>query len=161
MSYLEQFSRNKRRKEPSTVLTARLPESLYDHFKEHCDNLGLSISEGIYLLVEREITAHLRTAKEPSTYISEYTKDEDVVAVNTKPVIKHTVKMKVPTKRFTVQQWEVNRELPCPICTSWSNASNFSRHAKQHNTTTQAIFTNEEYIKKANEMVQQRKEEQN
>ncbi|WNS78609.1 hypothetical protein RRU94_01255 [Domibacillus sp. DTU_2020_1001157_1_SI_ALB_TIR_016] len=35
--------------------------------------------------------------------------------MNTKPVIKHTVKMKRNTKRLTVKQWEVNGELPCPI----------------------------------------------
>ena len=161
MSYLEQFARNKRRKEPSTVLTARLPDSLYDDFKERCDELGLSISEAIYLLVEREITVNQKTAKEPSTYISEYAKGENLITMNTEPALKHAVKMKRPAKRFTVKQWEVDRELPCPICNFWSNASNFSRHAKQHNTNTQAIFTNEEYIKKANEMVQQRKAEQN
>lgn len=40
MSYLEQFAKNKRRKEPSTILTARLPDSLYDNFKEHYNDLG-------------------------------------------------------------------------------------------------------------------------
>ncbi|MCM3790044.1 hypothetical protein M3221_16780 [Domibacillus indicus] len=33
MGYLEQFVRNKRRKKPSTVLTARLSDSLYEDFK--------------------------------------------------------------------------------------------------------------------------------
>ncbi|MCI2255599.1 hypothetical protein L2D08_14595 [Domibacillus sp. PGB-M46] len=161
MSYLEQFARNKRRKESSTVLTARLPDSLYDDFKERCDELGLSISEAIYLLVEREITADQKAAKEAASYISEHIQKGEEAATNTKPVIEHTVKMKLNTKQFTVKQWKVDKELPCPVCNSWSNATNFSRHAKKHNTTTQAIFTNEEYIKKANNMVQQRKAEQN
>ncbi|MCM3791306.1 hypothetical protein M3221_23515 [Domibacillus indicus] len=161
MSYLEQFARNKRRKESSTVLTARLPDSLYGDFKERCDELGLSISEAIYLLVEREITADQKGAKEPAAYISEHIQNGEEAATNTKPVIKHTVKMKTNTKRFTTKLWKVDGELPCPICSSWSNAKSFSRHARKHNTTTQAVFTNEEYIKRANEMVRQRKAEQN
>ncbi|WP_050183973.1 hypothetical protein [Domibacillus robiginosus] len=161
MSYLEQFARNKRRKEPSTVLTARLPDSLYENFKEHCDELGLSMSEAIYLLVEREITVNQKTGKESAAYISKHIQSGEEAATNTRPVIKDTIKMQTNTKRFTVKQWEVDRELPCPICNSWSNAGNFSRHAKKHYTNTQAIFTNQEYIKKADEMVRQRKAEQN
>ncbi|MER3115556.1 hypothetical protein ABQG70_20485, partial [Bacillus altitudinis] len=93
--------------------------------------------------------------------ISEHIQKGEEAATNTKPIIKHTVKMKMNTRRFTVKQWEVNGELPCPICSSWTNAKNFSRHTKKHSTNTQAIFTNEEYIQKANEMVGQRKAEQN
>ncbi|MCM3790049.1 hypothetical protein M3221_16805 [Domibacillus indicus] len=103
ISRLEQFARNNRRKEPSTVLTARLPDSLYNDFKEYCDDLELSMSEAIYLLIECEITVNPKAAKEPAAYINEHTKEEDVVAINTKPVIKHTVKMKRNTKRFTVK----------------------------------------------------------
>ncbi|WNS78769.1 hypothetical protein RRU94_02145 [Domibacillus sp. DTU_2020_1001157_1_SI_ALB_TIR_016] len=157
MSYLEQFARNKRRKEPSTVLTARLPDSLYGDFKERCDELGLSISEAIYLLVEREITADQKAAKETAAYISEHIQNGEEAATNTKPIIKHTAKIKMNTKRFTMKQWKVDGELPCPICSSWTNAKSFSRHAKKHHMTTQTIFTNQEYIEKANEMVEQRK----
>lgn len=110
---------------------------------------GLSMSKAIYLLVERQVTANQKTAKDPSAYVNEYIKEEDVFAANTKPVIKHTVKMKINTKRFTAKQWEVDKELPCPTYNTWISAKNISRHAKQHNTTIQAIFPNEEDIKKA------------
>ena len=46
--------RNRRRKEKTEVLTARLPKSLYSEFKLHCDELGLSISEAVICL-EREM----------------------------------------------------------------------------------------------------------
>ncbi|HDU1185823.1 TPA: hypothetical protein REU56_002933 [Listeria monocytogenes] len=55
MSYLEQFARNKKSKEETEVLTARLPKTLYGNFKNYCDDLGLSISEGVCLLVEKEM----------------------------------------------------------------------------------------------------------
>ena len=45
MTYLEKFARNRRRREKTEVLTARIPESLYGDFKGYCDELNLSISE--------------------------------------------------------------------------------------------------------------------
>ncbi|WP_046176241.1 ribbon-helix-helix protein, CopG family [Domibacillus indicus] len=157
MSYLEKFARNKRRKEPSTVLTARLPESLYEQFKEHCDELGLSISEAIYLLVQREITENMKFTEGSPEYNDEYMKNNHAVVKNTDPIIKHTGRGTVNTKRFTVKQWEVEGELPCPICGSWVGSSNFARHARQHNATTKEIFTNEEYLQEVRDMMQQKK----
>lgn len=162
MGYLEQFARNRRRKEKSEVLTARLPESLYSEFKTHCDELGLSISEAVCLLVEHEIN----TNKIEST-TNNYTNDElattkecmDVVEANTQVnTIENQKRSNTNTKRFTVKQYEVNGELPCPLCKQWINYSNFSRHAKQHETTTQDIFTNEEHLQQVNEMIKERNE---
>jgi hypothetical protein len=59
MTYLEQFVRNRRRREKTEVLTARIPESLYGDFKGYCDELNLSIGEAICLLIEREMTGYL------------------------------------------------------------------------------------------------------
>ncbi|MCO0598508.1 amidase family protein [Peribacillus butanolivorans] len=47
MTYLEQFARNRRRREKTEVLTPRIPEGLYGDFKGYCDELGLSISEAV------------------------------------------------------------------------------------------------------------------
>lgn len=57
MTYLKQFARNRRSKENTKVLTARLPESLYDEFQTYCNELGLSISEAICLLVDKEVSS--------------------------------------------------------------------------------------------------------
>jgi antitoxin component of RelBE/YafQ-DinJ toxin-antitoxin module len=51
---LTQYAKN-RRKEETTVITARLPNSIYDELKTYCDNLGLSINEAINLLVKTEL----------------------------------------------------------------------------------------------------------
>ena len=164
MGYLERFARGHRGKERTEVLTARLPASLYKSFKNYCDDLGLSISEAVYLLIDREMKGIESANSEISTTI-EYKKDDDVVDTNTKVVDeerivvkKNTIRKRLNTSRFTTTQWRVDGELPCPICKEWRNASNFSRHVKeQHNMTTEQIFTNEEFKEKVNTMVEERK----
>ncbi|TKI98158.1 hypothetical protein FC699_05345 [Bacillus wiedmannii] len=156
MGYLEQFARNRRRKEKSEVLTARLPHSLYAGFKTHCDDLGLSISEAVCLLVEREMTGLDNTFDEVATtkeYINNTDSSEDEVKTNTNAVKKNTRKNNPNTTRFTVKQWEVNDKLPCPICGEWKASGNFSRHAKTHGITTEQIFTEERYREKIELMV--------
>jgi antitoxin component of RelBE/YafQ-DinJ toxin-antitoxin module len=163
MGYLEQFARNTRRKEKSEVLTARLPQSLYSEFKAYCDELGLSISEAVYLLVEREMNSFDGVSNELAT-TKEYIENDDVVVMNTETntnIVDNVVKKKrnvtkSNTNRFTTKHWVVNGELPCPICNQWASSSNFARHAKQHDSTTQAIFTNEEYLKRVKEMIEER-----
>lgn len=165
MGYLEKYARNKRRKEKSEVLTARLPHSLYEGFKTYCDDLGLSISEAVCLLVEREMAGSDNAFDEVSTtkeYINNTYSSEDEVKTNTKPttsvVRKNTNKNNSNTKRFTVKQWVVNDKLPCPICGEWKTAGNFLRHAKTHGMTTEQIFTNEEYKETIELMVAEFKE---
>ena len=126
MTYLEQFARNRRRREKTEVLTARIPEGLYGDFKGYCDELNLSISEAVCLLVERE-----KLAKRSHSN----------------------------TNRFVTIQWQVDAQLPRPYCGQWLAATNFSRHAKRHLTTTQDIFTNEKFRKKIKEMIQAKKAE--
>lgn len=163
MGYLEQFARNTRRKEKSEVLTARLPQSLYSEFKQYCDELGLSISEAVCLLVEREMDSVDGAPSEIAT-TKEYILNDDVVVVNTKAntsVVSDVVRKKrnvsrTNTNRFTTKQWVIKGELPCPICNQWASASNFARHAKQHDSTTQDIFTDEENLKRVKEMMEER-----
>ncbi|MCI2255741.1 hypothetical protein L2D08_15320 [Domibacillus sp. PGB-M46] len=44
----------KKEEKPLNILTAQFLESLYDVFKEHCDELELFFSGVIYLLIQRE-----------------------------------------------------------------------------------------------------------
>lgn len=175
MRYLEKFAR-KRNKEATEVLTARLPESLYHEFKTYCDSLGLSISEAVSLLVEREVrgeTPEQQTHNEHITHTSLHTnadKKNDVVVIpNTNDIKKNDVVVTSNTNEYTPKQkssnsgfvttpWKINEKLPCPICRSWISATNFSRHAKEkHQTITKEIFTDESYLAIANEMVQDKK----
>jgi antitoxin component of RelBE/YafQ-DinJ toxin-antitoxin module len=165
MGYLEQFARNRRGKEKTEVLTARLPESLYGDFKDHCEELGLSISEAVFLLVEREMkgiskekTSEAKTPQ-PVLNTNDDKKNDDVVIkntqMNTKAVNEVSATKEANANRFTTKQWEVDGKLPCPKCGQWFSSSNFSRHAKSHGTTTQEIFTNERYLDKAAEMIKE------
>src|SRR3954469_13914753 len=111
MGYLEQFSRNRRRKKKTEVLTARLPKNLNSEFKLHCDELGLSISEAVYLLVEREMKGIERDSDELAT-TTEYKVNHEVVEGNTHVykmnddiVGVNTRKTKSNTRRFTTKQW--------------------------------------------------------
>jgi antitoxin component of RelBE/YafQ-DinJ toxin-antitoxin module len=148
MGYLENFARKPKGKEKSIVLTARLPESLYDEFKDHCEDLGLSISEAVFLLVEKEMRSQITTYEDK--------KNNDLVVKTTKDDKPKTVRKAAPTTRFTTKPWQVEGDLPCPICGQWVSSSNFSRHSKQHGTNTHAIFTNEDHLKTVDEMIKKR-----
>lgn len=152
MGYLENFARKSKSKEKSIVLTARLPESLYEDFKEHCEDLGLSISEAVYLLVDKE----MKDQEVPKTHTTDYKNNYDVVVTNTIEEKPKPIKRTANTTRFTTKPWVVDGDLPCPICGQWVSASNFSRHAKQHGTNTHAVFTNDGHLEKVNEMIKKR-----
>jgi hypothetical protein len=171
VGYLEQFARNRRSKEKSEVLTARLPQSLHSDFKKYCDELGLSISEAVCLLVEREMTGVQGASGEVST-TKEYINNDDVVEVNTETDInvvekkrnvvqkntkENTRKSNSNTGRFMKKDYEVLGELPCPVCDQWASSSNFARHANRHNMTTEQILTSEEYKDKIQSMIEERK----
>ncbi len=46
-------------------------------------------------------------------------------------------------------------ELPCPICDNWYSKTNFSRHAKNHNITTQELLEGNK--KRVLQMIDERK----
>lgn len=37
------------------MLTARLPKNLYNDFKSYCNELGISVSEAVCLLIKKEV----------------------------------------------------------------------------------------------------------
>lgn len=171
MSYLDKFARNKNRKGKTEVLTARIPEDLYNDFRNRCKELGLSISEAVYLLVKQEMELSHRkpnTKANTNVYVSDDNNKQNVYINN--DINKHDVYIKNDDeskattkrtgiantgKRFTTKQWTHNDKLPCPLCNQWVSAANFSRHAKQHGSNTLAIFTNEDNLKRVNEMIEE------
>ncbi|MFB5285366.1 hypothetical protein [Peribacillus sp. Hz7] len=160
-TYLKQFARNKKQKEKTEVLTARLPHSLYSDFKAYCDELGLSISEAVNLLVEREIASLKRdseTAVAVETNTDNYKSSGDETKANTNVVTNNSKRIKSTIQRFTTNQWKINNQLPCPICQEWKAANNFRRHAnKMHKMTTQEIFTSNKYKDTINAMIDAKK----
>ena len=160
MGYLEQFARNRRSKEKTEVLTARLPQSLYGDFKVYCDELGLSISEAVCLLVEHEIKGIESEVNTKNDINND--KEKHIVVVENTNTNTNVVEVKQKTsgtntsKRFTVKHWVVDGELPCPKCNQWVKQSNFARHAKHHGSNTVEFFTDEESLKIVNEMIKER-----
>lgn len=150
MGYLEQFARNRKGKGKTEVLTARLPESLYSEFKTYCDELGLSISESVCLLVEYELNNNRNKTNTEDDIIA----DEDIQTVVEENTKEKRTTSEANTKRFTLKDWVVDGELPCPLCNQWVTYANFSRHAKQHGSNSHEIFTNEENLKRVNEMIE-------
>jgi antitoxin component of RelBE/YafQ-DinJ toxin-antitoxin module len=51
------LKKNMKKKETTTVITARIPTELYSKFKNYCIQYGLSINEALKLLVENEINS--------------------------------------------------------------------------------------------------------
>lgn len=158
MGFLEQFARKERISGNTKVVTARLPEGVYDDFKVRCDNLGLSINEAVYLLITNELKGNVYKT---NTIQGE---DEEQIIQNEENIIQSVFKKKlrvgkiISVDRFTVNHWKVGNRLPCPICGEWVVTSTFNgRHAKiKHNTTSEEIFTNGEYMEIADRMVIER-----
>ena len=175
MSYLKQFARKPGKGVKTETITSRVPTEIYDQFKRHCDNLGLSLSEAVYLLVKRE-TELISKGIQENTYekqtVSIPSKNEDVLelsfddkAINSKNDMISNLKTTDTNKkssskaapRSLKKQFELDGKVPCPICNTWQSSANFSRHAKSHNKTTEEIF--EQHTEKAREMYQTRIEE--
>jgi antitoxin component of RelBE/YafQ-DinJ toxin-antitoxin module len=173
MSYLKQFSRNKRNKGKTEMLTARVPEKAYNEFKNHCEELGLSISEAVNLLINKELLSIEEELEEEEIQNNTNEIDNDhkliTFAINSnhhnsgndkKSNIKKNIeesKVQSSSGRFTTTRWKVQEELPCPLCDMWVSSANFARHAKSHGTTTKEIFTT--HSEKADGMVKERIEE--
>lgn len=165
MINLHDYARNKRPKEKTEVLAARLPASAVKEFKELCGDLGMTVSEAVYLMVEDQLALKSGDVNEnclqkkfsDNKLLTNSLDDDKIV---NKRVNKIVNKRKQPTgeKRFTVNNWKVDGEIPCPICKEWTNFSNFARHSKQRHEgmSTKEIFTNEEYVHIANEMLEKK-----
>lgn len=151
MGRLDKYARQSKRKESSKVLPIRLPESIYTQFRQRCEELGLSMSEAGYLLIKEEINDGIYTT---------YTKE---VAATTEPIHppiqkEHhstTQKAYLPSTRWTSTPYEIDNELPCPLCHQWYSKANFSRHAKHHQLTTREILESHEDI--VEQMIQSRR----
>lgn len=140
-------------KEPTEVLSLRIPRSIYIKYKKHCEQYGLSLAEATAILIKTELGD---AYKAPSR--------EDVVRTIQKELPKQSSSLqtvspkKQPhsnTGRFLTTEYQVEGDLPCPICGEWKSSTNFARHVKtNHKKTTQEIFT--ENHEKAISMVKAR-----
>ena len=153
-STLQQFAK-KRKKEQTTVITARLPNSKYNLFKKYCDDLGLSINEAINLLIEAELK-EVDIIIQNEADVNQVTIDD---VINESEYVEEKVNTKVNTKvsekRFVYEPY-MNHEnkVACPICEKFYSKSNYVKHAKQqHEMTSEELLTSEIYQDKIKEMI--------
>ncbi|PEM64434.1 hypothetical protein [Bacillus toyonensis] len=140
-------------KEPTEVTSVRIPKSLHRSFKKHCENYGLGIAEAINILIRNEL----------GDAYKQHLHEEESNKLQAKPPKKSSSPQRTTPKssprsnpgRFLTTEYQVDGDLPCPICGEWKSSTNFSRHVKvTHNKTTQEIFT--ENHEKAISMVKAR-----
>ncbi|MCU7766688.1 hypothetical protein [Priestia megaterium] len=147
MGKLDKYARQSRSKEASKVLPIRLPESIYEQFRERCDELGLSMSEAGYLLIREELEENLYTTTTNEVAATTGRIQKSIQDENTPYIKKTTNSSSSFSSRWTSAHYEVENELPCPLCHQWYSKTNFARHAKNHNTTTKELLeNNKEFI---------------
>lgn len=127
-------------KEPTEVTSVRIPKSLHRSFKKHCENYGLGIAEAINILIRNE----LGDAHKQHLHEDESGKLQEKLPQKLSSPQRVTPKSSTRsnTGRFVTTEYQVDGELPCPICREWKSSTNFARHVKtSHKKTTQEIFT--------------------
>ncbi|MGC3792412.1 hypothetical protein [Priestia aryabhattai] len=147
MGKLDKYARQSKTKEPSKVLPIRLPESIYEQFRQLCDELGLSMSEAGFLLIREELEDSLYKQTTNEVAMTTERIQKPIHLQSTSDTRNNTGKPSSFSTRWTSINYEIENELPCPICHQWYSKANFSRHAKNHNTTTKELLeSNEEVV---------------
>lgn len=160
MGYLERFAR--KRENRSETITARLDPDTHKRFKEHCDRLGLTLSEAVALLVEAEVRGEvrepgaIRTTKTTQTEVTNTLDDDKNIQRYTptpRPKVQQPRRSGGAGGRFTTKPYVVNGRLPCPICETWpERQANISRHMREiHDRTAEEVY--KAHMDKVREMV--------
>lgn len=143
---LDKYARQSKTKEPSKVLPIRLPESIYEQFRQLCDELGLSMSEAGFLLIREELEDSLYNQITNEVAMTTERIQKPIHHESTPYTKNNTGKPSSFSTRWTSINYEIENELPCPLCHHWYSKANFSRHAKNHNTTTKELLESNEEI---------------
>lgn len=141
MGLLEKYGRKKTGEKRNRQIGAKIEPSLFDDFSAHCDNLGLSVSDGIRYLIIEELTKDKADKVQSETAITSIDNSvitnmkPDVPPVGTKGNTEVRPKVQQPQKKTSVNMtgWMINNKLPCPICERWGHRKSFRRdHATKH-----------------------------
>ncbi|PTM51511.1 hypothetical protein, partial [Desmospora activa] len=114
---LEKYARKDNAEKRSKTIRARVPENLYKKWLEHVARLGLTSSEGIYLLIREEIEGKRRGGINVTTQGLQ--NDHDVITH--KPQTEKraiTPRSRKRGGRFSYAPYVVDGYAPCPICES-------------------------------------------
>lgn len=123
----------------------KLPESLADEFEAYCRELNLTPSEALRLLVYEEMESvrrmknnqgYLEIPDDAERYLASALEEPIDIPKEprvTKPRPKSSKHSGWGEKRLTTVQWEIEKELPCPVCRQWGKSVNFARdHVRGH-----------------------------
>ncbi|PFH81621.1 hypothetical protein [Bacillus sp. AFS088145] len=154
---LQKFAKD--RKGNTKVTSIRLREDIYNDFSNYCEELGLSISEGIQHLISEELQKVANVTNNGVKEIQSVVEPiKNVVKENTKVVKRNTnVTNKAPgkrAKRFHLEPYKRDSDklIPCPICETWIDNTNYSAHAnRHHNMSTGELIT--VHLEKVNQML--------
>lgn len=154
MSILKRYAKDTT-KEPTEVLTTRVPRSIYNQFKRHCEQYGLSLAEATAILIKTELGDSYKAPSRGD--VLKPIQKESPKQTSSLQTVSPKKQPRSNTGRFVTTEYQVDGELPCPICGEWKSSTNFARHVKtNHKKTTQEIFT--ENHEKAISMVKTRRE---
>jgi hypothetical protein len=176
MSYLKGIEKKEVAEPRTEPAGTKLPKTLFDEFNEYCKQLGIKRSTAIYLLIKREmeeVKKEERVAKESLPVVNE---SKPKVPEGKPEVYQPKVDPPPPpkpkkvvvsasgyhwSKRFVWDPYEVDGEVPCPVCGQWTrDKSNYKKnHLMRHGrglykTTQEFLDAHEEKVK---QMIEERK----
>ncbi len=167
MSYLKRFKRPKLEDKKGKVLSVRISVDLHKKFVDHCDELGITVSEGVTHLLGRELKEadDVIQSHTPVRQLSDSVEQTAVsLEYKSKPVydtsIPRVPKKKVTSSsRFSVRSYSIGKETACPLCNGMTSRSNYSRHIKDihgYNGSTEEFIN--EHKEKVLEVLEKQKQ---
>lgn len=166
MSRLEEYAKRHKKEETISAAT-RLPQRTYKAFKKHCEGLGLTISQGLAVLVNEELKSVNnyvnKSIDETKTKIETEQKTNLQTNVN---ILRAAPAAQRPKRasssngeRFNTKEFQIGNMIACPLCRKWTSNKNKSRHFRDDHTpstNTFDVYTNKELAEIARQMVAER-----
>lgn len=150
MGYLDQFKKDATNMEETTHIGGRVAVSIVNAFKEHCADLNLTVSEGLRLLMEKELRENQRdiTPAEQTKELAAKIAAENPLAGRRTPY--SMGRTKIGELSYFMRKIDSGKYMPCPICQNWSGYGPYSkRHTRKHGFTTSIDFLTDEQHREA------------
>lgn len=168
MGILEKHAKGNKQRQKTRTVNARLPIELANRFDDHCERLGLTITEAFRILVENELQTNENKMQTLQTNLQtnenkaptyENNQGTQIVKKSTssggKRFNMNPYKLVFPNKRGTMSE-----QIPCPICDEWVIATNAKRdHTIEHHGGIGAPEMVQQDLEEAAKMVERKKKE--
>lgn len=158
MGYLDRFKKESVEQEETTHVGGRVPKSIADDFRKYCTELNLTLSDGLRLLMEKELRENAQggAAAQDSRLAAAELNANKPLDGRKKPF--NADRTKVGELYDFIRHIDGKKQLPCPVCGTWSAYAVFSkRHSAKHGyTTSKEMFFDEKHAAKLAEMLQEK-----